>query len=175
MQKTWDEWYKIAKKYARNHKGMLASIKEDYVTSDGDKLGMWVQSQRFAYKNRNVPQEKRNRNYSILNDEQVIKLEELWMIWDVRENTFKVRNICMKFFTLEEYRKNKRIIDRIPLRIFEAKLNYCLLNDIPLITNNKLNHIFYVSNKNLEIEYGITLEELLKEFSTEKELKNVFS
>lgn len=175
MKKTWDEWYTIAKKYARTHNGSIASIKKDYVTENGDKLGQWIQVQRNAYKYRDIPNEERKTRLISLTDEQVLKLENLNMIWNYVENATKIRNICKDYFTLEEYRKNKRIIVRIPLRIFEAKLNYCVRNNIPLIVNNRLNHIFYVSNINLEVEYGMTLEELLKEFGPEKEAKNVLS
>lgn len=133
MYKSWDEWYKIAKKYARNHKGTIASIKKDYVTDDGDKLGQWLQVQRKAYKYRDMPKEERKTKLKPLTDEQVLKLELLGMIWDIRDNEFQVRSMCENGFTYEEFKKYRTFLTRIPSRILEAKINYCLDNNLPLM------------------------------------------
>lgn len=169
--KTWDDWYKIALKYARTHNGSIANIKEDYVTSDGDQLGWWLQGQKRGYKNRSIPKEKRTKINPSLTDEQVRKLEALNMIWDFKDNTFKVRSICKDYLTYEEFKKYRVFLTRIPVRILEAKIRYCEELKMSLIVNKRLNHIFYVSNKNLEVEYGITIEELLARYELTKKIK----
>lgn len=168
MVESWDEWYKIAEKYAFILPYGLADIKRSFTTSEGDPLGEWLHLQKCAYKNRRLPKEKWNKNIKPLAYEQVKKLEGLNIIWNVQDNKHKVKLICQKYFKEEEFQTNKQFLIRIPAKILEAKIKYCIRNNLPLIENNALNHIFYVSAKNLEIEYGITLDELFPKQSKKK-------
>ena len=77
---TWDDWYKLAEEYYREHGNL--KIPQMYITSNGEKLGIWISGQRAAYKNRGKPVEERNNNRTPLTDEQVQMLESIGMIWD---------------------------------------------------------------------------------------------
>ena len=43
-----------------------------------------------------------------------------------------------------------------------CKINYLVQNNIPLVMDDKLNEIFWISYKKLEKKYGLTKEELFK-------------
>lgn len=59
--KTWDEMFEL-------YKSLIAQgieIKQSYVTEDDVKIGIWVSTQRKAYKNNKLPQDKIDRLNSI--------------------------------------------------------------------------------------------------------------
>ena len=57
-------------------------------------------------------------------------------------------------------------LERIPYKVLLAKINYLVSNNIPLInTNNELNPIFFMSDINMQVVYGISLEDLVKQYS----------
>lgn len=54
---TWDDKYEIAKREV--NKGL--EIKREYVTEEGFSLGMWIKSQRSAFKNKKLTKEKADK------------------------------------------------------------------------------------------------------------------
>ena len=77
---TWDDWYKLAEEYYKEHGNL--KVPREFKTSNGEKLGKWVHTQRETYKNRAISKEERKK-LAPLTDEQVLKLESIGMIWDV--------------------------------------------------------------------------------------------
>ena len=64
----WNEMYKLAKKYYVKYGNLY--ISNNYVTDDGEKLGIWISNQRVAYKK------------GKLSDKQILMLETIGMVWD---------------------------------------------------------------------------------------------
>ena len=52
----WIGMYKLAKKYSQKHGNL--EVPQNYITSTGEKLGLWIGSQRKAYENRNIPKKE---------------------------------------------------------------------------------------------------------------------
>ena len=78
---TWNSMFKLAEEYYREHGDL--KIPQTYITSNGEKLGIWINTQRAAYKNRGKSVEERNNAFAPLTDEQVQRLEAIGMLWDV--------------------------------------------------------------------------------------------
>lgn len=87
---TWDAWYYLAENYYREYKHLkvpsnFKTLNGTTYDTNGFKLGLWIQRQRTAYKMR---EEKDKRQYSIkaLSDEQVKRLENIGMIFDIKDD-----------------------------------------------------------------------------------------
>ena len=70
----WDKMYDFAKLYYEEHGNLL--VPQLYKTSSGETLGVWVANQRKAYA---------NRNKATISNEQILKLEDIGMVWDVSD------------------------------------------------------------------------------------------
>lgn len=58
---------------------------------------------------------------------------------------------------------------KIPYEVLVAKINYLNSNNVSLINGNELNPILFMSDINMRVVYGISLEDLVKEyFNTNK-------
>lgn len=55
---------------------------------------------------------------------------------------------------------------KIPYEVLSAKINYLNSNNIPLISNDEINSIFFMSDINMQVVYGIGLEDLVNEYSS---------
>ena len=66
----WENRYKLAVEYYNENGNLL--IPSNYITGDKIKLGSWVNTQRYSYK------EKR------LSEEQIELLERIGMVWNIR-------------------------------------------------------------------------------------------
>lgn len=82
---TWYDKYDIAKEYFIKNGNLDVSI--DFVYS-GIKLGVWVDYQRYAYRNIGVPVVERKNTVAPLTDEQVDLLEQIGMVWSPRKVRF---------------------------------------------------------------------------------------
>ena len=71
-RRTWDEWYKLAKDYRRDHGDLL--VPSAYRCPGGERLGRWIDGQRARYND--VPS-----NTGVLYPEQIALLEEIDMVW----------------------------------------------------------------------------------------------
>ena len=69
---SWDETYLQAKQYYKKNGDLL--IPEKYITDEGIKLGYWIKRQRSNYKNNQ------------LSSERIKLLEDIGMVWSVRNN-----------------------------------------------------------------------------------------
>ena len=76
LKSKWLRKYELAKKYYEEHGDLL--IPFSYVVTFADEkinLGAWMNTQRLAYK---------GTSSSKINEEQISKLEQIGMIWDVK-------------------------------------------------------------------------------------------
>ena len=93
-----------------------------------------------------------------MTDIQVEKLESIGMIWDVRKDTSSKKAIC-KQYNLED----KYLNTNIPCKELEGKINYLLANNYSLVdASNKPHEIFFMSEANMILAYGITRQEILQ-------------
>jgi len=94
---TWDDWYKLAEEYYKEHGNLKVS--QEFKTSNGEKLGKWINTQRIAYKYRTLPIEQRKRRNRPLTDEQVKKLESIGMMWFVfDENWNRMFELAQEYY-----------------------------------------------------------------------------
>ena len=89
--------YEKAVEYYHQYGNLLVPTR--YVCEDGKKLGIWIQNQREAYKNRTIPKEKRTNTFSPLTDEQVKLLENIGMMWPVRNRQDHYKRKYVKWMT----------------------------------------------------------------------------
>lgn len=94
VETRWQDMYEIAKNYYQEHGTLL-------VVND-EKLNIWLQYQRQVYKG--------NSNYTPLTQTQIDLLNDIGMIWDVREKSFDVMyEIAKKYY---EEHKNLLVPDK---------------------------------------------------------------
>ena len=62
-------------------------------------------------------------------------------------------------------------VESIPYNELYAKTMYLLYNNIPPVVNNKLHPIYNMSNTNMQVNYGISLEELIEKYKEKKKEK----
>ena len=94
---TWDDWYKLAEEYYKEHGNLKVS--QEFKTTNGEKLGKWINTQRIAYKYRTLPIEQRKRRNRPLTDGQVKKLESIGMMWFVfDENWNRMFELAKEYF-----------------------------------------------------------------------------
>lgn len=66
----WNTKYLLAKDYFKENGNL--NINSKYISKDGTKLGSWIRTQRVAYKN------------GELSDDRINRLNEIEMIWDIK-------------------------------------------------------------------------------------------
>lgn len=157
--REWSEYYfalmyEYAKKYS-DYYGSL-DINEKFATDDGInykedgkvKLGRWVKKQREIIKP---------------NSPRGILLTKIGMVWDPNDNKKLIHDLCRKYMI--DIEVNFLLINRLSFQEFEAKINYCLDNNIPIMNNcRELIDIFYLLNDQLKEKYNITKEELIEDY-----------
>ena len=146
--KSWDESYNKALEFFIEN-GHL-NIKTDYITSDGYNLGSWIYLQRKYF-----AKEK-------LSEEQIRKLNMIGMIWNISDNYSRIRELFKSNGI--NYRKYIGQVKHLSIIEFEAKLNYLITKQYAIISNNALHEIFNMSNIDMKIRYGVSREELIKEY-----------
>jgi len=159
----WNKMYELASAYYKKY-GHL-NVPRSFKTLDGIienkegySLGVWISTQRLAYQNRKLPKEQIKNTVTSLTDIQVEKLESIGMIWDVRKDTSSKKAIC-KQYNLED----KYLNTNIPCKELEGKINYLLANNYSLVdASNKPHEIFFMSEANMILAYGITRQEILQ-------------
>ena len=92
-EERWLKNYELAKKYYEEHGNLL--IPQNYVCKDEDgnevKLGSWISTQRLAYK---------GKNNSKLNQKQIDLLNEIEMVWEVKNNEELIPSNWLKNYEL---------------------------------------------------------------------------
>lgn len=70
IETQWKRVYELAKNYYNENGNLL--IPDNYVTDDSFKLGRWISTQRYNYKENKLSEEK------------ILQLEKIGMVWNVR-------------------------------------------------------------------------------------------
>jgi len=167
-EEKWNQMYELAESYYKHHGNL--KVPQNFKTLNGYErndsgynLGKWIATQRFAYQNKTIKKEERKNSYAPLTDEQVTKLEAIGMVWSIRKSKGKLEKeeLCTKYNL--DYTKNEYLVKNLPYKELEAKINYLLENNLPLVdNNNNPNELFFMSEANMILKYGITKKELLK-------------
>lgn len=113
---NWNEKYELAKEYYNKHRNLL--IPHSYEINN-IKIGQWISTQRQAYKHKNEEKFK----YRI-SEEQINKLEEIGMVWDVIEYKWSKNYELVK----EYYKEHGNISIPIDYEVNGVKLGKWLLN-----------------------------------------------
>ena len=163
----WKQMYNLAKKYYE-HNGH-SEIPGNFKTKDGinfdengEPLGEWCKNLRVSLKNYK-PGENENA------DERIKQLDLIEFRYKLRKETENEKIELCQTHNIE-FNKYK-ILNRMSYQEIYAKIMFLLDNNIPLEINNKLHPIFTMSNENMLINYGISKEELIKNYYINKKGK----
>ena len=146
--KSWDESYQLALQYFIEYGNL--NIKTDYITKCGYNLGAWIYLQR-----KNYIKEK-------LSEEQIEKLNIIGMIWNVSNNYSRIKEILQSRGI--NYRKHMSYLKQYSVIEVEAKIKYLINNGYAIIEESKLHEIFNMSDINMKIKYGVTKEDLIRDY-----------
>ena len=146
--KSWEEAYELASKFFVDN-GHL-NIRTDYVTEDGYNLGSWIYIQR-----KNCAKER-------LTEEQVLKLILIGMIWNVSDNYSRIKEIFKA--NKINYRKYIGLVKHLSVIEFEAKINFLIENGYDIVAKAHLHEIFNMSDINMKVKYGVSREELIRNY-----------
>ena len=155
---SFEGWYTLAESYFKKYGNL--KIKQDFKTlngvdkdSNGYNLGVWIKSQRQAYKK------------GMLSKEKIELLEQIGMVWQLQKSKDVKKELCNEYLIPYEKVKN------ISYNELYAKTMYLLDNNIDIIIDGKLNSIYNMSNTNMQITYGVSLEELIEKYQKKEKGK----
>lgn len=166
---SWDDMYNLAKKYYEQY-GNLKISQHLRVMLDNDnlilisrdderfesavQLGVWINTQRQAYKGTSV---------AIMTPERKILLDNIGMLWDTKVNKEKLNELLIQYGI--DIKKNKSIRYKSYDEVC-SKIMYLLEFGISITNEDgKLHEIFYMSDVNMKERYNVTLEELLEKYA----------
>ena len=155
---TWNMMYELAKKYYKHYGNLI--IPRSFKTVDGYEvdekgynLGAWINTQRFSYKK------------GTLFEDRIKKLEKIGMMWNIRKDTDTKKVLC------DKYGIDSSLVENISYMELFAKINYLLDNNMDIIIDGKLNSIFFMSNENMMMNYGISLKDMVNIYTKNKKAK----
>ena len=154
---TWNKMYELARKYYEHYGNLI--IPRSFKTVDGYEvdekgynLGAWINTQRFSYKK------------GTLFEDKIKKLEEIGMMWNIRKDTDTKKVLC------DKHGIDSSLVENISYMELFAKINYLLDNNMDIIIDGKLNSIFFMSNENMMMNYGISLKDMVNIYTNNKKL-----
>ena len=155
---TWNMMYELAKKYYKHYGDLkiprsFKTVNGYEVDEKGYTLGAWINTQRFSYKK------------GTLFEDRIEKLEEIGMMWNIRKDTDTKRILC------DKYGIDSSLVENISYMELFAKINYLLDNNMDIIIDGKLNSIFFMSNDNMMMNYGISLKDMVNIYTKNKKVK----
>ena len=152
---SWESMFEYAKKYFGYYSNL--DVPNRFKTNDGiteDEngqitLGRWIATQRNKFKN------------GKLTDNQIRGLEKYGMTWNIAKNAEQKKEILREYGV--NFEKDKNLIEKIPLKILEAKIIFCIENRL-LIKNedNTLSELFFMSNDEFEKNFNISVFDLIE-------------
>ena len=154
----WNEMYLLAETYFKKYGNLeiLYKFKTlngiDY-DENGYKLGKWLTNQRQAYKKGKLSPERKEL------------LDQIGMIWEIRKRKDKKQELCNEYLIPYEE------VENISYNELYAKTMYLLDNNINIIIDDKLNPIYNMSNTNMKVTYGVSLEELIEKYKKKEKEK----
>ena len=135
---SWDEYYKLAKKYYKKYGNLL--IPRKYVMNDV-KIGSWLNNQRYYYKN------------NTLSIDRIKKLESIGMVWcDVHQARFEENwndyyELAKAFYLENNHIFVSQKYDLDLCRWLNVQRQLCFENKLSEEKINKLNEIGMTWNK----------------------------
>lgn len=150
--------YKLAKKYYEHYDNLkiprsFKTVNGYEVDEKGYTLGAWINTQRFSYKK------------GTLFEDRIEKLEKIGMMWNIRKDTDTKRILC------DKYGIDSSLVENISYMELFAKINYLLDNNMDIIIDGKLNSIFFMSNENMMMNYGVSLKDMVNIYTKNKKVK----
>ena len=155
---TWNMMYELAKKYYKHYGDLkiprsFKTVNGYEVDEKGYTLGAWINTQRFSYKK------------GTLFEDRIEKLEEIGMMWNIRKDTDTKKVLC------DKHGIDSSLVENISYMELFAKINYLLDNNMDIIIDGKLNPIFFMSNENMMMNYGISLKDMVNIYTKNKKAK----
>ncbi len=155
---TWNKMYELAKKYYEHYDSlkipkMFKTINGYVIDEEGYNLGAWINTQRFSYKK------------GTLFEDRIEKLEEIGMMWNIRKDTDTKKVLC------DKHGIDSSLVENISYMELFAKINYLLDNNMDIIIDGKLNPIFFMSNENMMMNYGVSLKDMVNIYTKNKKAK----
>ena len=155
---TWNKMYELAKKYYEHYDNLkiprsFKTVNGYEVDEKGYNLGAWINTQRFSYKK------------GTLFEDRIEKLEKIGMMWNIRKDTDTKRILC------DKYGIDSSLVENISYMELFAIINYLLDNNMDIIIDGKLNSIFFMSNENMMMNYGISLKDMVNIYTKNKKVK----
>jgi len=149
-EQMWYKYYGLAKRFYKNN-GHLVIPNHYSIEVYGDKYSLtkWVCAQR--------------RNYYELSEEKIKLLEDIGMIWNITQMRSDIYYLC-KNNNIPTTNDNITFLLKIPYKVLLSKIKYLEDNGLPIVINQELNEIFYMSDINMKVNYGISVEELLDRY-----------
>ena len=128
--------------------GKMPNTKYQERFSNGTMIGIWLIRKNNQAKIEELAQQGNEKAKLIL------------VILDNKNNKTNIEQLCNEYNI--DYKKNKKYIDRIPCSLFKSMLNYFIDNNISYVDDKGiLISDFYMSSKDFESKYGISIIELL--------------
>ena len=148
---VWNQMYMLVELYFKEYGNLeipskfktLNGTDED---ENGYNLGIWLVSQRQMYKKGKLSPERKEL------------LDQIGMIWEIRKRKDKKQELCNEYLIPYEE------VENISYNELYAKTMYLLDNNINIIIDDKLNPIYNMSNTNMKVTYGVSLEELIEKY-----------
>ena len=84
------------------------------------------------------------------------------MIWNVSNNYSRIKEILQSRGI--NYRKHMSYLKQYSVIEVEAKIKYLINNGYAIIEESKLHEIFNMSDINMKIKYGVTKEDLIRDY-----------
>ena len=155
---TWNMMYELAKKYYKHYGDLkiprsFKTVNGYEVDEKGYTLGAWINTQRFSYKK------------GTLFEDRIEKLEEIGMMWNIRKDTDTKKVLC------DKHGIDSSLVENISYIELFAKINYLLDNNMDIIIDGKLNPIFFMSNENMMMNYGVSLKDMVNIYTKNKKAK----
>lgn len=155
---SWSKMYELARKYYENYGDLkiprsFKTVNGYEVDEKGYTLGAWINTQRFSYKK------------GTLFEDRIEKLEKIGMMWNIRKDTDTKRILC------DKYGIDSSLVENISYMELFAKINYLLDNNMDIIIDGKLNPIFFMSNENMMMNYGVSLKDMVNIYTKNKKAK----
>ena len=155
---VWNQMYMLVELYFKEYGNLeipskfktLNGTDED---ENGYNLGIWLVSQHQMYKKGKLSPERKEL------------LNQIGMIWEIRKRKDKKQELC------NEYLIPYDEVENISYNELYAKTMYLLDNNINIIIDDKLNPIYNMSNTNMKVTYGVSLEELIEKYKKKEKEK----
>ena len=104
-------------------------------------------------------------NLKIIQKNRIRMLEKIGMVLSIIDRVGKKEELCNEYLIPYEDVKN------ISYNELYAKTMYLLDNNIDIIIDDKLNPVYNMSNTNMQVNYGVSLEELIEKYKKKEKEK----